>query len=164
MDKEELDLEGELKVWADLCKGKGGSGIKGKCCFCGKEFLGYGHDPRPIKVEGEEMPRCCGECNSRIVAATREVVWGAEAEKDREIKALKAEIEAECQEHIEAMLVADKTIRMLAKALELACEKVGCAGCPLTKKCGNCYGVAECCEVELPKYFKEQARKELENE
>lgn len=158
MDKEELDLEA-LKVWADLCKGKAGSGIKGKCCFCGKEFLGYGHDPRPIKVAGEENPRCCGECNARIVGATREAVWGAEAEKDREIKALKAEIEAECQEHQKAMRVADNTIKVLEKALELAC-----ANHPATcNDVANCNNEVDCvgCLVE---HYKIQARKELQVE
>lgn len=120
MDKEELDLEA-LKVWADLCKGKAGSGIKGKCCFCGKEFLGYGHDPRPIKVAGEENARCCAECNARIVGATREAVWGAEAEKDREIKALKAEMDGLRKEHTEAKRAAYKAIARRDRALELAC-------------------------------------------
>lgn len=156
MCKEELDLEGELKVWAELAKGKAGNFVKGKCCFCGKEFLGYGHDPRPIKVAGEENPRCCGECNARIVGATREAVWGAEAEKNREIKALKAEIEAECEEHQEAMRVADKTIKVLEKALTLACDEL------LSQIVfwGNYMETAD----DWCKYFKTTARKELENE
>ena len=77
--KEELDLEA-LKAWADLCKGKAGSGIKGKCCFCGKEIEGYGNDPRPIKVACEKMPRCCDDCNKKFVIPTRASVWGKENE------------------------------------------------------------------------------------
>lgn len=48
---------------------------KFKCCFCGKEFLGYGNDPRPIVIAGEELPRCCDECNAKIVIPTRQRVW-----------------------------------------------------------------------------------------
>lgn len=59
----------------------------------------------------------------------------------------------------EAMLVADKTIRILAKALELAC-----ANHPATcNEATDCSKGVDCvgCLVE---HYKAQARKELENE
>ena len=47
-----------------------------KCCFCGKEFKGFGNSTWPIypdvihceegKPNGEQM-RCCDECNQKYV-------------------------------------------------------------------------------------------------
>lgn len=38
-----------------------------KCCICGKECLGFGNNPRPVKTEG----RCCDECNITFVIPAR---------------------------------------------------------------------------------------------
>ena len=47
-----------------------------KCCFCGKEFKGFGNSTWPIypdaihceegKPNGEQM-RCCDECNEKVI-------------------------------------------------------------------------------------------------
>mgnify|MGYP003313527554 CR=1 FL=1 len=37
---------------------------KQKCCICGKEFVGWGNNPYPLKNEG----RCCDECNNVVIA------------------------------------------------------------------------------------------------
>ena len=37
------------------------------CCICGKEFIGYGNNPSPVKEKG----KCCDECNATIVIAKR---------------------------------------------------------------------------------------------
>lgn len=34
-----------------------------KCCICGKQFSGYGHNPQPLKSKGE----CCNSCNNIVV-------------------------------------------------------------------------------------------------
>ena len=34
-----------------------------KCCICGKEFVGYGNNPYPVRESGV----CCDECNYRAV-------------------------------------------------------------------------------------------------
>lgn len=39
-----------------------------KCCICGKEIVGYGNNPYPIK-EG----RCCDECNLIVVVIRAEL-------------------------------------------------------------------------------------------
>lgn len=41
------------------------------CCICGKEFIGYGNNPAPVKESG----RCCDECNATIVVPTRIEQW-----------------------------------------------------------------------------------------
>ena len=48
-----------------------------KCCFCGKDYNGYGNSTwgcwSPIEekaFKGEKM-RCCDECNMIIVVPTR---------------------------------------------------------------------------------------------
>ena len=46
------------------------------------------------------------------------------AKNFKELQDLKAEIIKECKEHQEAMQVADKRIKELEKALELACEQI----------------------------------------
>ena len=38
-----------------------------KCCICGKTFTGWGHNPYPVKTEGE----CCSECNMQCVVPAR---------------------------------------------------------------------------------------------
>jgi len=38
-----------------------------KCCICGKEFMGYGNNPYPIKNQGE----CCRRCNWTVVIPER---------------------------------------------------------------------------------------------
>lgn len=38
-----------------------------KCCVCGKEFVGYGNNPYPVKESGA----CCDECNYRVVLPAR---------------------------------------------------------------------------------------------
>ena len=37
------------------------------CCICGREFIGFGNNPRPIKDSG----RCCDVCNMYIVIPER---------------------------------------------------------------------------------------------
>jgi len=35
------------------------------CCWCGKQFVGYGNNPYPlVKDEGA---RCCDECNEIVI-------------------------------------------------------------------------------------------------
>lgn len=34
-----------------------------RCCICGKEMLGYGHNPAPIKSYGQ----CCDACDDLYV-------------------------------------------------------------------------------------------------
>lgn len=36
---------------------------KHKCCFCGKEFEGWGNNPSPLKEKG----RCCDDCNGKVL-------------------------------------------------------------------------------------------------
>lgn len=33
------------------------------CCICGKEFIGYGNNPYPIRSVGE----CCDSCNIEVI-------------------------------------------------------------------------------------------------
>lgn len=40
---------------------------KFKCCLCDREFKGHGHNPQPIKSEGE----CCNYCNTMKVIPER---------------------------------------------------------------------------------------------
>lgn len=40
-----------------------------KCCFCGRNIIGYGHNPSPVVEDINE--RCCGECNQNIVIPAR---------------------------------------------------------------------------------------------
>lgn len=36
-----------------------------KCCWCGKQFTGYGNNPYPlVKDEGA---RCCDDCNRYVI-------------------------------------------------------------------------------------------------
>ena len=41
--------------------------MKNNCCICGKEIIGFGNDPWPIKDSG----CCCDECNSEFVIQAR---------------------------------------------------------------------------------------------
>ena len=36
-----------------------------KCCWCGKEFTGYGNNPYPLVKE--PGARCCDECNEIVI-------------------------------------------------------------------------------------------------
>lgn len=37
-----------------------------KCCICGKEFIGWGNNPWPVKEEGI----CCDKCNwTKVIPA-----------------------------------------------------------------------------------------------
>ena len=38
-----------------------------KCCICGKEIIGFGNNPWPVKDSG----CCCDECNSESVIQAR---------------------------------------------------------------------------------------------
>ena len=38
-----------------------------KCCICGKEFVGYGNNPYPVRESGV----CCNECNYKTVLPVR---------------------------------------------------------------------------------------------
>ena len=49
---------------------------KTKCCICGKEFKGYGHNPIPLKPTG----RCCDDCN-KIVILMRLSDYGAKNDR-----------------------------------------------------------------------------------
>lgn len=40
---------------------------KQRCCICGKEFEGFGNNPRPVKKSGV----CCDECNFNYVIPAR---------------------------------------------------------------------------------------------
>ena len=41
--------------------------MKNNCCICGKEIIGFGNSPWPIKNSGY----CCDKCNSTIVIQAR---------------------------------------------------------------------------------------------
>lgn len=93
-------------------------------------------------------------------------------QKEQENDRLKAEIESECQEHQEAMRVAGNTIKLLNKALKIACIHIetysdSCYYCPKKQycgeKCGLDSGENECIDW-LMNYFKNEGLKELENE
>lgn len=43
---------------------------KRKCCLCGVEFVGLGHNPAPLVKEDIEH-RCCNECNDMLVVPAR---------------------------------------------------------------------------------------------
>ena len=47
--------------------GEGGRKMKTNCCICGKEIIGFGNNPWPIKDSGY----CCDECNSEFVLQAR---------------------------------------------------------------------------------------------
>lgn len=34
-----------------------------KCCICGREFIGHGNNPKPLKQKGI----CCDRCNQQVV-------------------------------------------------------------------------------------------------
>ncbi len=38
-----------------------------RCCICGMEFVGYGHNQYPVKETG----RCCKLCNYTVVLEER---------------------------------------------------------------------------------------------
>ena len=40
---------------------------KNTCCICGKELVGYGNNPSPVKEEGQ----CCNVCNIDKVIPAR---------------------------------------------------------------------------------------------
>ena len=75
-------------------------------------------------------------------------------------KNLQTEQVKEKQEHQEAMLVADKTIKMLEKALELACETIK-SMCPRPLWIG---GTIPAPEVKDAEYFKEIAKEMMKSE
>lgn len=77
-------------------------------------------------------------------------------QKEQENDRLKAEIEAECEEHQKAMRVADNTIKVLEKALELACANHP-ATCNVDANCNNEVDCVEC----LVEHYKAQAIKDL---
>lgn len=39
------------------------------CCFCGREFEGYGNNPWPADMHPDH--RCCDDCNFDIVIPAR---------------------------------------------------------------------------------------------
>ena len=53
-----------------------------RCCFCGKEIVGFGNNPYPL-VEDSEV-RCCDECNTKVVIPARLAV-SASAKEMRDI-------------------------------------------------------------------------------
>jgi hypothetical protein len=40
-----------------------------KCCFCGKEFFGWGNNPWPARKDYTAV--CCNECNITVVIPAR---------------------------------------------------------------------------------------------
>lgn len=81
----------------------------------------------------------------------------------KENKNLKAVIEKECKEHQKAMLVADKTIKTLDKALELACETMDIPkGYCIDRKGAKCpaKNCAECMIAHFKIMAGEQVRKD----
>ena len=38
-----------------------------KCCICGKNFVGYGNNPYPVKTTG----KCCNLCDNTVVLVAR---------------------------------------------------------------------------------------------
>lgn len=49
-----------------------------KCCLCGKNFIGWGNNPYPLKRDG----LCCNKCNNEKVIPTRlELYFMAKAQK-----------------------------------------------------------------------------------
>jgi hypothetical protein len=38
------------------------------CCLCGHEYVGFGHNPEPLR---DAPLRCCDECNSSKVIPER---------------------------------------------------------------------------------------------
>lgn len=66
-----LEINSWRKVDDDVTKvitktNKGEKDMK-KCCICGKTFTGWGHNPYPVKSDGE----CCSECNMQRVVPAR---------------------------------------------------------------------------------------------
>lgn len=37
------------------------------CCICGKEIIGWGNNPAPVKTEG----KCCDRCMATVVLPER---------------------------------------------------------------------------------------------
>lgn len=48
-------------------KQKNIAAMRHKCCICGKRFVGYGNNPRPVKRSGV----CCDDCNRNVVIPAR---------------------------------------------------------------------------------------------
>ena len=45
---------------------------KFKCCLCGKNCIGYGNNPYPLKKDTDKKPnRCCDDCNVMKVIPAR---------------------------------------------------------------------------------------------
>ena len=50
---------------------------KYRCCFCKTPINpATAHDARPIRELGTDSSWCCAECNRRIVAPTRQAIYG----------------------------------------------------------------------------------------
>lgn len=41
--------------------------VRKTCCICGREFIGFGNNPYPVKDKGT----CCDQCNSEVVIPKR---------------------------------------------------------------------------------------------
>lgn len=41
-----------------------------KCCICGKEYTGYGHNAWPVMDD-----RCCDECNNSKILPIRMMIY-----------------------------------------------------------------------------------------
>ena len=52
--------------------------LKNKCCLCGKEIIGYGNNPAPLK---SSVRKCCDECNLKLVVPARMKMKGEYTEK-----------------------------------------------------------------------------------
>lgn len=51
---------------------------EGICCFCGKQFINYGNDIRPLVTSRGN--RCCDDCNVNIVIPNKLKFWDAHYE------------------------------------------------------------------------------------
>ena len=46
-------------------------GLIVKCCICGKEIVGFGNNPYPLRDAYDDTSRCCDECNWDAVLPAR---------------------------------------------------------------------------------------------
>lgn len=52
------------------------------CCICGKEFIGFGNNPYPLKEEG----LCCNKCNEKVIEARIVMLYSKGSEQDAKDK------------------------------------------------------------------------------
>lgn len=89
------------------------------------------------------------------------------AQQKAEIDYLKYQIKAECKKHQEAMKEADKTIKRLKLALELACSEFDYNSyfcCKLYQREGKSCTTASACKNCYVDYFKTKAEEMMKSE